>query len=106
MIWIVFTVLAIILSIPNLNIPYNLITGFTLGLFVGAEWVAYLAEEVGDTLSEFVWDWVPHPTIRWGLGVWIGSLVIIRVNPYLGIGVVLWLPLHWAHRNFEKRLLR
>lgn len=94
--WPVWSVIAAVLVV----IP---VVGFAI-----AETIAVVNEKRGDTKTEFTHYRVKHPMVRYLIGVWMGALVYYRVpgtiGEVLGIGLLIWLPLHFAIWGIEKKI--
>lgn len=101
-VWLATYVMAVLLTI--FDAPPEVVW-FACGFFAGAEWLAVEDGVPGNTFTEFTRKWFGHPMIRWGLGVALSVLVGYRVSAWLGIGLAIWLPLHFTFNSFEKKVL-
>jgi hypothetical protein len=76
------------------------------GFFLGAEFEALTDTEEDNTLTRFIQNTVTDWPARLAIGLILSYIVLLRVNPIVGTALFLWLPLHLAIPNFEKRIMR
>jgi hypothetical protein len=66
------------------------------GMFLGAEFSAPDVQEgEAGTMTNWIYSRVHETFWRISIGVWLSLLIAWRINPWLGLVFLAWLPIHY-----------
>lgn len=70
------------------------------GMFLGAELSAPdAAEDTAGTMTNWIYSRVHEKLWRVLIGIWLAGLIIWRIELYLGLLFLAWLPIHYSREG-------